>query len=161
MLTYRGAKIMTPESLADDGRKIPAALILPAGKFFFGFTYVPFDPSKVVKKIDPNEVKPDTTFSGTGNTLLRRRGAPAAQPTPAPAAPVAKEDKPDPWASLSGGNTLSGKKAKIEKVKVEEPEAKKEMTRQEVVDMTMLDEDDFMFGETYDDDDGVIEIDSD
>lgn len=50
------ARIVTNDSLADDGRTVPAALHLPEGKYFFGFTYKPFDESKVVKKEDPDAV---------------------------------------------------------------------------------------------------------
>lgn len=50
------ARIVTNDTLADDGRTVPAALHLPEGKYFFGFTYKPFDESKVVKKEDPDAV---------------------------------------------------------------------------------------------------------
>lgn len=42
---------MTNESLANDGRLVPAALNLPYGKLFFGYTYKPYDPKLDKKKV--------------------------------------------------------------------------------------------------------------
>ncbi|KAK4684162.1 ubiquitin fusion degradation protein 1, partial [Tremellales sp. Uapishka_1] len=161
IIRHEGPRIITPDSLADQDRKVPAALVLPAGKFFFGFKYVPFDPSKVVKKKDKEESKAPASFGGEGNQLRPRRNQPQP-PTPASSAPrspaPAAEEVVDHWGKLGGGNSLSSRKKVEEKPKVEE---KKAPTREEVLDMTMLDEDDFY--EYVDDDDGddVIEIDSD
>ncbi|WVW87089.1 hypothetical protein I302_109146 [Kwoniella bestiolae CBS 10118] len=160
-----GPRIITPESLADDGRKIPAALVLPEGKFFFGFKYIPFDPSKAPKPTADTE--PDgglQPFGGNGQTLAKKvqppKGArsPFKVPSPPPEAKVkeeVKEEKPDPWAGLGNGNTL---KKSANQVREE-----KERNRQEVIDATMLDEDDFMFDgdDGEDGEDDVIEIDSD
>lgn len=44
------AKIVTNETLANDGRLVPAALNLPYGKLFFGYTYKPYDPKLDKKK---------------------------------------------------------------------------------------------------------------
>lgn len=152
--------MITPDSLNDLDRKVPAALVLPAGKFFFGFKYTPFDPTKVVKKKDDTSVPAGpTSFSGEGATLKRRPPgslAPSSNGTPVTptgAAAVVKEepdDKFDPWANLGGGNTLRTAKKAVPKTP-------------EVIDATMLGEDDFDFDEgdgggEYDD---VIEIDSD
>lgn len=143
---------------------MPAALVLPAGKFFFGYKYVPFDSKAEEKrkkaKEGPAGPAPQTSFQGQGNSL--RRGATATQPAPsaAPPAPEAEDEKPDPWANLGGGQTLSGRKRRAATPPVEVPQP----TRQEVIDATMLDEDDFMFDDTYsdgDDDDDIIEVDSD
>ncbi|KAK6908620.1 hypothetical protein I203_102623 [Kwoniella mangroviensis CBS 8507] len=157
-----GPRIITPESLADDGRKIPAALVLPEGKFFFGFKYIPFDPSKAPKKTDENSDSTNGSlqpFGGSGQTLANRppRGArsPFKQASPPPETKVkeeVKEEKPDPWANLGSGNTLKKSATQIAK--------EKEKSRQEVIDATMLDEDDFMF-DGGDDEDDIIEIDSD
>lgn len=47
---------MTNESIANDGRMVPAALDLPPGKLFFGFTYKPYDPkAATVKKVEPED----------------------------------------------------------------------------------------------------------
>lgn len=66
----------------------------------------------------------------------------------------------DPWAKLGSGNTLSTKKK--EPAKPTKTEAEQ---RQEVIDATMLDEDEFWGDEGMEDDDegddDVIEIDSD
>lgn len=48
------ARVVTNESIANDGRMVPAALDLPPGKLFFGFTYKPFDPNAAtVNKVEP------------------------------------------------------------------------------------------------------------
>jgi ubiquitin fusion degradation protein 1 len=150
-----GPKIITPDSLGDTDRKVPAALILPEGKFFFGFKYIPFDPSKAPKKADETEAKPNDPFSGQGNLLKRRRGDATPVPTPSerPAEQVKEEAKEDPWAKLGSGNSLRPKP------KTPPPEPP-QPTRQEVIDATMLDEDDFWAADDGDEDD-VIEIDSD
>ena len=50
------ARVVTNESIANDGRMVPAALDLPPGKLFFGFTYKPFDPqAATVKKVEPED----------------------------------------------------------------------------------------------------------
>ena len=67
----------------------------------------------------------------------------------------------DPWANLGVGNTLRGKKS------VSPPAIGRVQTPisppRDVIDATMLDEDDFTFGEEYveGDEDDIIEIDSD
>ena len=162
-MKYSGPRIITPDSLNDADRKVPAALVLPVGKFFFGFKYTPFDPTIVVPKRGVEAETAPRTFSGEGTTLKRRTpGSLAAstdgrEATPAPT-PVTeeREEKPDPWAKLGGGNTLSNRGVK--KAPASTPQSA------EVIDATMLDSDDF-FGEgeggeagEYDD---VIEIDSD
>lgn len=53
---YSKARIVTNESIANDGRMVPAALDLPPGKLFFGFTYKPYDPKAApVKKVEPED----------------------------------------------------------------------------------------------------------
>lgn len=160
-LTFSGPRIITSDSLNDD-RKVPAALVLPEGKFFFGYKYVPFDKSKVKKKEEAPA--PPQSFQGQGNSL--RRNAPSSS-TPAPAgAEPAKEEKADPWANLGSGQTLSGRAPKRaaaspapEPTRAPSPP---KQTEQDVIDATMMDETDFMFDDTaYSDDDDVIEIDSD
>lgn len=158
-----GPRIITPDSLNDADRKVPAALVLPAGKFFFGFKYIPYDASKSAKKAIEAPAVPQT-FSGEGSTLKRRAtgalppGANGRPVTPTPPVKEEHEEKADPWANLGGGNTLSNRGAKKE---IHTPKSA------EVIDATMLDSNDFTFGEDDDeDDDGgeyddVIEIDSD
>ncbi len=124
---------------------------------------MPFDPKKAPKKPEEDVVAPPSAFQGQGNSL--RKGAvnnAAAAAAPASAKP-ADEEKPDPWASLGSGNTLSGRKRAAEKSPERKPASPQQPTREEVIDATMLDEDDFMFGEEYDDDDDddYIEVDSD
>ena len=148
-----GPRIITPDSYNED-RKVPAALNLPEGKFFFGYTYVPFDPEKVVKKeIDAVPAEP---FGGQGTSLRSqaRTGSTVAPP---------ESDKPaavDPWAKLGGGNTLSAKSVKKEKTEEEKAKAKQQ---QEIIDATMLEEEEFWDDEVMDDDDedddDIIEID--
>jgi hypothetical protein len=49
-------RMVTNESIANDGRMVPAALDLPYGKLFFGFTYKPYDPKAAgVKKVEPED----------------------------------------------------------------------------------------------------------
>ncbi|WWC66038.1 uncharacterized protein I303_108660 [Kwoniella dejecticola CBS 10117] len=177
-----GPRIITPESLADDGRKIPAALVLPQGKFFFGFKYIEYDPSKAPKPTSEDAEKNGNgnlhPFGGSGQTLKKAppKGtrSPFRQPSPPPPstttvkgkekadgkaeAEAAAEDK---WAKLGNGNTLS---TSNKRPKLEEKEEARTHSRQEVIDATMLDEDDFMFdgGDGSEDDgDDVIDIDSD
>lgn len=173
MLTLHNSKprIVTNDSLADDGRTVPAALHLPEGKYFFGFTYKPFDPSKVVKKedvdavgltqallddTDDKEQQPTTTFSGQGNTLSNRKirsGTDAAESSSSATSAVPVE-KVDPWANLGSGATLSTRKV----VEATPPRPA------EIVDLSQDDDDDdddFGYGEEPDDEDDVIVIDSD
>lgn len=71
--------------------------------------------------------------------------------TPTPLVKEESNQKPDPWAKLGGGNTL---RVKESPVNVKSPPA-------HVIDATMLDEDDFAFGDDGKEYDDVIEIDSD
>jgi ubiquitin fusion degradation protein 1 len=189
---FSGPRIITPDSLADADRKVPAALVLPAGKFFFGYKYIPFDPSKVVKKPVDTGLEPPKAFSGEGSTLNNRRtgkapassssatnGGVSPQPTSTSTSTDGGVEKPDPWAKLGSGNTLSGRGVKREATgaarqngSVTTPAsapaaaaaavAAPPPPQHEVIDATMLDEDDFTFGDEYDDDeDDIIEIDSD
>lgn len=74
---------------------MPAVLNLPAGKFFFGYTYVPFDPVKAAKA----QAKSKSASSQTASSAVDAAGAAAAA-----------QDR-DAFAGLSGGgNTLSGKR---------------------------------------------------
>ena len=72
---------------------------------------------------------------------------------------VKSEEKVDPWKNLGSGNTLSGRgtkrAAEETKVKDEVGHGQEGSSKKEVIDATMLDEDDF-WG-----DEDVIEIDSD
>jgi ubiquitin fusion degradation protein 1 len=154
-LTCSGPRIITPDSLADDGRKVPAALVLPEGKFFFGFKYTPFDPDKAPKKADEEEKQGPTPFGGAGNSLKRRRG----DVTPQPAVTEVKkeESKPDPWAKLGSGNSL-----RRQQTPPREETPPREPTREEVLASTYLDENDFMAeDDDFDYGEDVIEVDSD
>ena len=159
-----GPRIITPDSYNED-RKVPAALHLPQGKFFFGYTYVPFDPTKVVKK--PVDILPTQSFGGQGTSLKSQTttGGDASSSQPQsqtqPQTESAAEVPADPWAKLGSGNTLStaGKRNKEP-----EPVKTEAQQRQEVIDATMLDEDDLWGDEGMEDDDDdndIIEIDSD
>jgi ubiquitin fusion degradation protein 1 len=54
--SHSKARVVTNESIANDGRMVPAALDLPPGKLFFGFTYKPYDPNaSTVKKVEPED----------------------------------------------------------------------------------------------------------
>ena len=150
-----GPRIITPDSHNED-RKVPAALNLPQGKFFFGYTYVPFDPEKVVKKeIDATPAEP---FGGQGTSLRSQ----AKSGTTSAQAETEKPAAADPWAKLGGGNTLSAKTVKKEKEKTEEEKVKAKQ-QQEIIDATMLEEEEFWDDEVMDDDDeeddDIIEID--
>jgi ubiquitin fusion degradation protein 1 len=148
-----GPRIITSDSY-DQDRKVPAALNLPEGKFFFGYTYVPFDPDKVVKK--QVDIAPAESFGGQG-TSLRSQTKTATAADAESAKPEADKPAEDPWAKLGGGNTLS---AKVKKETAEPKTASRQ--QQEVIDATMLEEEEFWDDEgMYEDDDDIIEIDSD
>ncbi|ORY34570.1 ubiquitin fusion degradation protein UFD1-domain-containing protein [Naematelia encephala] len=158
-----GPRIITPDSLADADRKVPGPLVLPAGKFFFGFKYTPYDPSKAAKKVDeaPKVTQP---FSGEGTTLKSRR-TPAAsngkRKADEDAVKVDTEEQPDPWANLGNGNTLSSKPVKSERAETGRiPAAAAPLPPHEVIDATMSDDEDFMYYDAGDDED-IIEIDDD
>lgn len=166
-LTASGPRVITNDALQGD-RQVPSALVLPAGKFFFGYKYIPFDAGADAEKKkakEPTEAEPAASFQGQGNSLRRtgQASSSTSSPAPAAAAPAASEEKPDPWANLGGGQTLSGRK----RAAATPPEPARQPSppqpsRQEVIDATMLDEDDFF--QSYDDDedyDDIIEIDSD
>lgn len=157
-----GPMIITPDTLGAADRKVPAALVLPEGKFFFGYKYTPFDPSKAPKKVDI-DAAPAAPFSGEGNTLRKKPDGSSSSkraevPKSSPDAPAV-----DPWANLGGGNTLrptKQQKTESGSQSQSQPQSQTPAQRQEIIDATMLDEDDFAY---YDDDDDndVIEIDSD
>lgn len=153
----------------NDDRKVPAALVLPEGKFFFGYKYVPFDKTKVKKKEEAGPA-PTQSFQGEGNSLRRNNGASSSSaPAPASQAPETEtEEKKDPWANLGSGQTLSGRAPKRAAASPPAPEPTrapsppKQHKEQDDIDATMMDESDFMFDDTaYSDDEDVIEIDSD
>lgn len=73
---------------------MPGPLVLPAGKFFFGYKYVPFDPSAAPKKTEEVDVPP-SAFQGEGNSLRKGAKSNASAPAAAAAKPAA-EEKPDP-----------------------------------------------------------------
>lgn len=183
-LTLSKPRIITPDSLSSDpNRAVPAVLSLPPGKFFFGYTYVPFDHSKAPKPkptaeeiAAAEESKP--SFGGEGVTLKGKRKA--AEPASASASGSGsgtgvkeeKEEKVDPWAKFGSGsgNTLrkaagstaasAGAKKEEEKPKQSKPEP------DDIIDATMMDDDDEEEwdenGEMESDDDEVyIEVDSD
>ena len=156
-----GPRIITNESLADDGRKVPSALVLPEGKFFFGFKYVPFDPSKAPKKTNEEEPKALDPFGGAGNSLKRRRGG----ETPDVKTEVKKEhaeSAADPWANLGSGNSLRNQKTPAQSSTNTSSRAdSRQLTRAEVLESTYLDEDEFGVEEDFDYGDDVIEMDSD
>ena len=105
------------------------------------------------------EAEPAQPFSGEGNTLRKPSKAPT-KPTNGTNGHAASEDDPssDPWSKLGNGNTLRTAKSASQSQSMVTPAKSKEPSKQEVIDATMLDEDDFVFG---DPDDDVIEIDSD
>ncbi|GHJ86669.1 hypothetical protein NliqN6_3071 [Naganishia liquefaciens] len=109
------ARVVTNESIANDGRMVPAALDLPPGKLFFGFTYKPFDPkATTIKKVEPEDgagAAATPSFVGPGTTLSGRRptgaGDNAAAPQRTKLAAVKEETKEDPWAKLGSGAKLN------------------------------------------------------
>ena len=153
--------------MTDSERRVPAALVLPQGKFFFGFKYIPFDPSKKPKKVE--EAQPLQPFAGEGNTVRRKAGATngSSQTNGSNGGNTVEveqkqdEEKPDPWAKLGSGNTLRTKRPAPSTPTPEAPSSRSRSNGHpkspEIIDATMLDEDDFAFVE----DDDVIEIDSD
>lgn len=167
-----GPRIITPDSFNDD-RKVPAALVLPQGKFFFGFKYIPYDPSKVVKK--NVDIAPTGTqaFSGEGTSLKSKKPGGTLNVTGngkgkekegdvTSQASTQPQEKADPWAKLGSGNALKPA-ASTTTTKTSNP-SRTTTTRNEpdIIDATMLDEDDFFeVPDDDDDDDDIIEIDSD
>lgn len=170
---FTGPRVITNEALNQD-RQVPAALILPSGKLFFGYKYVPFDAAadaKQKKAKEPVELSTPVTFQGQGNSLRRTGQSSTSSPAPAaatPAAAPAEDEKPDPWANLGGGQTLSGRRRAAEPA-AQGPAAATApaapMSQQEIIDATMLTEDDFFDYddedgfEVYDSDDDIIEVD--
>jgi ubiquitin fusion degradation protein 1 len=170
-----GPRVITSETI-DLDRQVPAALVLPEGKLFFGYKYIPFDAKAEEKrkkaKEDPSAPPAQTSFQGQGNSLHRGAVQPSS-PAEADAPADGDEEKPDPWANLGSGQTLSGRKrgaptsAAASAPPTPAPASapvSAQPTRQEVIDATMLDEEDFMFDddEYYDgEEDDIIEIDSD
>ena len=155
---YSGPRIITPDSLNEADRKVPSALVLPPGKFFFGYKFIPFDAEKAVKKQNTPKAAAPTSFSGEGTTLKRRlpvNTPPNPDGRSSSSAPSAIRDdqdqQADPWSKLGGGNILRAPKK----------EADQAVPQREVIDATMLDEDDFEFGEDEGEYDNIIEIDSD
>ncbi|WVQ84773.1 hypothetical protein IAT38_006930 [Cryptococcus sp. DSM 104549] len=162
---HDGPRIITPDSLNDADRKVPAALVLPAGKFFFGFKYTPYDPSKAPKPTTEAVPEAAQPFGGEGNTLKGRKtgGATTGGSVKGKEKETAAEEKPDPWAKLGGGNSLKRSAPAPEPAPQAAP-AQRLATEQEIIDATMLGEDDFFDEGDYEDDDGddgVIEVDSD
>jgi ubiquitin fusion degradation protein 1 len=164
-LTNSKPRIITPSLLSDDPtRSVPAVLSLPPGKFFFGYKYVPFDPSKAPKskptaeEIEAAAEGSKSSFSGGGVTLKGKRKA-AEEPA---GKPEVKEEKAaeDPWAKFgsSSGNTL--KKAATT-VKAES-KPKSQQPQRDIIDATMEDEEVWDGGIVEsDDEDSYIVIDSD
>ncbi|WVO14954.1 hypothetical protein L204_102595 [Cryptococcus depauperatus] len=149
-----GPKIITPESLGDQDRKVPAALTLPPGKFFFGFTYVAYDSTKAPKKTT-EAIASNQSFRGTGNTL--KSGKKIDQHDSKQNQQDTDDEKEDCWAKLGSGQTLR-KGGTVET---------RQATNKEIIDATMLGENDFVFDSDEDmenghwADDDIIEIDSD
>lgn len=111
------------------------------------------------KKEEEKEEKPADPFGGEGNSLKRRRGdvgnSNASANTAKATSPV-KEEKEDPWVKLGSGNALAPKKKQPVSAPAPVP------TRNDIIDATQMDEDDFNGQwEEDDEDDGVIEMDSD
>ncbi|EIW71321.1 hypothetical protein TREMEDRAFT_67697 [Tremella mesenterica DSM 1558] len=152
-----GAKIITPDSLNDTDRKVPAALLLPAGKFFFGYKYVPFDASKAPKPKVP-EPEPAQAFSGAGQSLRNKGKHGPSVGESSNSAP--KDEKPDPWANLGSGNQLRSVKTTNQVPSSVTPN-KTQTTRSQVDPIVVDDDDDFMYdGQDWDEHE-VIDVDSD
>ena len=155
--------------MADDGRKVPAALVLPAGKFFFGYKYIPYDPSKSpAKKVDEGPQSPKA-FGGQGNSLRNRSRTSNPPNAPSDSTSEPKREKldetEDSWAKLGGGNTLRPTEVQRTEQREEPSTVTSRQTQMDIIDATMLDEDDFAEydhgDEDHEDDVNVIEIDSD
>jgi len=102
-------RIVTNESIANDGRLVPAALELPLNQLFLGYKYVPFDPKKVVKKkdVENGDATQKPSFGGGGTTLSGRPPVEAPQMNDVATAATAQAPEPDHWAALGGGSKLS------------------------------------------------------
>lgn len=165
-----GPRIINTSSLSSANTQVPSALILPEGKFFFGFKYIPYDPSKAPKPSLADQQKMELQpFGGEGNTLKGGKRVGGGEGKGKGKEKAAEEEKEDPWAKLGSGNTLkrttataasSSSNPAPASAPQKEFETRK-ATEQEIIDATMLDEDDFMFEDEEDDEDDVIEIDSD
>ncbi|KIR59464.1 ubiquitin fusion degradation protein 1 [Cryptococcus bacillisporus CA1873] len=165
-----GPRIINTSSLSSANTQVPSALILPEGKFFFGFKYIPYNPSKAPKPSLADQQKVELQpFGGEGNTLKNGKRVGGGEGKGKGKEKVAEEEKEDPWAKLGSGNTLkrttaTAASSSSNPVPASAPQKEfetRKATEQEIIDATMLDEDDFMFEDGEDDEDDVIEIDSD
>lgn len=165
----RKPRIITPSLLSDDPtRSVPAVLSLPPGKFFFGYKYVPFDPTKAPKpKPTPAELEDAAassskpSFGGEGVTLKGKRKA--ADPAPPATAGEVKEEKEadDPWAKFGSGSGNTLKKPSIGKKEVKR-EPSPPTPQEDVIDATMSEDEEEWAGIVEsDDEEAYIEIDSD
>ncbi|KAI5452316.1 ubiquitin fusion degradation protein [Naganishia albida] len=164
------ARIVTNESIANDGRMVPAALDLPPGKLFFGFTYKPYDPkAATVKKVEPEDgagASARPSFVGAGTTLSGRNPRPSANNPAATSTDLPKvkeEEKDDPWAKLGSGAKLTSNSSKTPAATTVEPRQGASNTRSQAI---VVDDDDLMHDSSsefngFDEDEDIIEIDSD
>ncbi|KAL7409963.1 ubiquitin fusion degradation protein UFD1-domain-containing protein [Mrakia frigida] len=133
-------RIIPTSALSAPADKVPAALHLPHGKLFFGWTYKPFDPAggsgTASSSSSAPAPAPFSTLATNGATLSGRAPRTFAPPPPPPSSAPAPAPSPaagssstaprvapdsagpeeaapvDPWANLgSGGNTLNGRRA--------------------------------------------------
>ncbi|KAJ9102629.1 hypothetical protein QFC19_004738 [Naganishia cerealis] len=164
-------RVVTNESIANDGRMVPAALDLPYGQLFFGFTYKPYDPNAAgVKKAEPEDgagTSAQPSFVGSGTTLSGRKPPSAGEATndPAPSQmPAVKEEvKEDPWAKLGSGAKLDSRTTST--AASANPRTSSTSRSQAIV----IDDEDDDFGmvgsgsdfDGFEEDDDVIEVDSD
>lgn len=174
-LITSGPRIITPSSFNDD-RKVPAALVLPEGKLFFGFKYIPFDPSKVVKKNVDIAPTGTAAFSGEGTSLKsKKRGLLAsssgqgAHPSvkgkekeqngntavTADGAGAGEKEKEDPWAKLGSGNALkSTTTTRSSAAAASTTTTTSSRAQPQIIDATMMDDDFYEVDDDDEDDDG-------
>lgn len=108
-------------------------------------------------------------FGGEGNTLKSGKKIGGEESKGKGKEKAAEDEKDDPWAKLGSGNSLrrtttTAATSSSNPAPVSGPQGEfepRKATEQEIIDATMLDEDDFMFEDEEDDEDDVIEIDSD
>jgi ubiquitin fusion degradation protein 1 len=106
-LAHSKPRMMTNDEL-DSDVKVPAALNLPPGKLFFGFTIVPYKPPTPDAAPGSPELS-STPFTGSGNTLSGR--PPAEGSVATSGSSIAKEkakskEAPEAEKTWGSGQTL-------------------------------------------------------
>lgn len=142
----------------------PAPLVLPFGQLFFGYTYVPYKPpAGAASAAASGPAAGPSSFGGQGATLSGRAAAPAAAKSKGKEAvspPAAASPEQRSWGT--GGQTLSGVSAAAAALAPKVVNRGTSGTAQQPFQREKSPEIDWdYYDDSMDQDDDVIEIDSD